>query len=173
MSADARLLVDLDLGPAHRSRLTAASELSYFIYCRIVYDDQLDDTHVTAPLPLYPKRRYELALVRLETYHSIPNITEANNTFVYSPNNGTTWKTITLSEGSYEMAQINAAIQRQLEVNGDWNSNGQIHYITVRANPSTLRAFIEITSTYHSIPNSLLRQRWQRLLKRLPRLRSG
>jgi len=32
MSADARLLVDLDLGPAHRSRLTAASELFYFIY---------------------------------------------------------------------------------------------------------------------------------------------
>jgi len=27
-------LVDLDLGPAHRSRLTAASELSYFIYLR-------------------------------------------------------------------------------------------------------------------------------------------
>ena len=32
MSADARLLVDLDLGPAHRSRLTAASELLYFNY---------------------------------------------------------------------------------------------------------------------------------------------
>ena len=32
MSADVRLLVDLDLGPAHRSRLTAVSELFYFTY---------------------------------------------------------------------------------------------------------------------------------------------
>jgi len=34
MSADARLLVDLDLGRAHRSRLTAVSEMFYFIYSR-------------------------------------------------------------------------------------------------------------------------------------------
>ena len=32
MSADARLLVDLDLGPAHGSRLTAVSELLYYAY---------------------------------------------------------------------------------------------------------------------------------------------
>jgi len=36
MSADARILVDLDLGPAHRSRLTAVSELSYFTYLRLM-----------------------------------------------------------------------------------------------------------------------------------------
>ena len=38
MSADARLLVDLDLGPAHRSRLTAVSELLYYAYCRVMTD---------------------------------------------------------------------------------------------------------------------------------------
>jgi len=46
-------------------------------------------THFSPPLYLNPKRRYELALVNLETYNSIPNITEANNHFVYS-SNGTT-----------------------------------------------------------------------------------
>jgi len=90
-------------------------------------------THLSPPLFLNPKRRYELALVNLETYNSIPNITEANNHFVYSPN-GTTWKTITLPEGSYELVQINTEIQRQLEANGDWNSSKNTHYITLGAN---------------------------------------
>lgn len=79
-------------------------------------------THISPPLYLNPKRRYELALVNLETYNSIPNITEANNHFVYSPD-GIVWKTITLPEGSYELVQINTEIQRQLQANGDWNSN--------------------------------------------------
>jgi len=53
------------------------------------------------------------------------------------------------------VAQINAAIQQQLEVNGDWNSSGQTHYITVGANPSTLRAFIEITSITYQLDVAL------------------
>jgi len=77
-----------------------------------------------------------MALVNLEIYNSIPNITVANNTFVSSHNGGSLWKKITLPEGSYEISQINAAIRRQLEVNGDWNSDDKSHYITVGANPS-------------------------------------
>jgi len=107
-------------------------------------------THLSLPLFLNPKRRYELALVNLEAYNSLPNITEANNHFVYSPN-GTTWKTITLPEGSYELVQINTEIQRQLEANGDWKSSKNTHYITVGANPSTLRTFIKIDSTAYQV----------------------
>jgi len=70
---------------------------------------------------------------------------------VYSPDNGATWKTITLREGSYEVAQINAEIQRQLETNGDWNAGASEHYISVGANVSTLRAFIEITSATYQV----------------------
>ena len=72
-------------------------------------------TNISPPLYLNPKRNYELALVNLETYHSIPNIDSTNNTFVYSPDGGTTWKTITLPTGSYEIAQINVKVQRQLK----------------------------------------------------------
>ena len=47
--------------------------------------------------------------------------------------------------------QINTEIQRQLEANGDWSSSKNTHYITVGANPSTLRSFIEINSTTYQV----------------------
>lgn len=89
-------------------------------------------------------------MVNLETYNSIPNIT-SDNTFVYSPNSGVTWKTITLPEGSYEVAQMNVEIQRQLEANGDWNAGDSKHYISVGPNLSTLRAFIKIESATYQV----------------------
>src|SRR6218665_3154665 len=108
-------------------------------------------TYFSPPLFLDPKRKYELALVNLETYNSVPIITTANNTFVYSPDSGVTWKTITVPEGSYEVIQINAEIQRQLEANGDWNAGAGEHYISVGPNLSTLRAFIKIESATYQV----------------------
>src|SRR5678816_424484 len=100
----------------------------------IIYSsDQTDYTTNFSPmLHLNPNKRFELALVNLETYNSIPNVDGNNNKFVYSNNAGTTWYPIVLPEGCYEIPQINAAIQRQLERNGHWNHtvNPQSHYIT-------------------------------------------
>jgi hypothetical protein len=120
----------------------------------IFSSDKTDYTTNFSPmLYLNPKKRFELALVNLETYNSIPNVDGTNNTFVYSSDNGTTWKTIRIPEGCYEIPQINAAIQRQLEVNGHWNSTAvpKSHYITVGANSSTLRAYVEITNTIYRV----------------------
>lgn len=119
----------------------------------IVVSAQTTDwtTAFSPPLFLDPKRKFEMALINLETYNSIPNVTSSNNTFVYTPDSGTTWKTITMPEGSYEVTQINAEIQRQLETNGDWNAGSSTHYISVGANTSTLRAFIEITNASYQV----------------------
>jgi hypothetical protein len=76
-------------------------------------------TDISPPLYLDPKKKHELALVNLETYNSIPNIVASNNSFVYSPDNGANWKTITIPEGSYELPQICTEIQLQLRNNGD------------------------------------------------------
>src|SRR5678815_1869735 len=116
--------------------------------------DQTDYTENFSPmLHLNPNKRYELALVNLETYNSIPNLDQTNNRFVYSNNTGTTWFTIVLPEGCYEIPQINAAIQRQLERNGHWDNtvNPQSHYITVGANSSTLRAYVDITNPNYRV----------------------
>ena len=108
-------------------------------------------TNISPPLYLNPKRNCELALVNIETYHSIPNIDSTNNTFVYSPDGGTTWKTITLPTGSYEIAQINVKVQRQLKENGDWNIGASEHYINIAINTATLRTTVEITSATYRV----------------------
>jgi hypothetical protein len=95
---------------------------------------------------LDPKKRYEVALVNLETYYSIPNIESANNSIVYSTDSGANWKTITILEGSCDLLAINGEIQRQMKASGDWNSASNEYYITLGGNTSTLRAFLEITS---------------------------
>lgn len=111
-------------------------------------------THFSPPFNLDPEKKYELALVNLETYNSVPNISSTNNTFVYSPSGGVTWKTISLPEGSYELTQINEEIQCQLKANGDWNSGregSEAYNIAVGANRATLRAYIEITGRNYKV----------------------
>ena len=54
------------------------------------------------PLKLDPKKEYEAAFLSLETYNTIPNITEKNNTFKYSIDSGNTWKIIKLPTDAYE-----------------------------------------------------------------------
>ena len=76
-------------------------------------------------------KRYEIALVNLETYYSFQNTDATNNDFKYSKDSGATWKTITISEGSYEITDINNAIQ---QARGDWDSADSKCYITIGAN---------------------------------------
>jgi len=74
------------------------------------------------PLKLDPKKEYEAAFLSLETYNSIPNITENNNVFKYSTDTGKTWKIIKLPVDAYEYTQIADEIQRQMIENNDFKS---------------------------------------------------
>lgn len=71
------------------------SDRSTYIKTRFNPLIQLDNT-----------KKYEMALVNLETYYSFSNINSTNNNFRYSPDNGTTWVDIDIPEGSYEIAAI-------------------------------------------------------------------
>ena len=69
---------------------------------------------------LDPKKNYEAALLSLDTYNSIPNISvNKNNIFTYSTDDGANWKTIALNTGAYELQAINNEIKRQIITNGD------------------------------------------------------
>ena len=69
-------------------------------------------TKYSPSISLDPKKKYEAALLSIDLYNSIPNITEKNNVFRYTPDNGQNWKTILLATGAYELSAINAEIQR-------------------------------------------------------------
>jgi len=96
---------------------------------------------------LDPKKEYEAALLSLDIYNSIPNITKGkNNVFKYSIDNGVTWKTIAFNTGAYELAAINDEIKRQLIANGDDDEA-----ITLTTNVSRLTSIVIIENQAYKI----------------------
>ena len=95
-------------------------------------------THFNPPLELEGKN--EIALMNLETYYSFPNITEKNNMFRYSPDNGKNWFEFSIQPGAYELNQINTEIQRQMSVNKHFDATQKHFYITIGTNTSTLKS---------------------------------
>ena len=100
---------------------------------------------------LDPNKEYEAALLSLDTYNSIPNITaNKNNVFNYSTDDGITWKTITLNTGAYELQAINNEIKRQIIVKGDDESA-----INITANISRLTSIVNIENPRYKIDFSV------------------
>ena len=99
-------------------------------------------------ISLSQDRNYEVALIRLETYYSFPNINETNNLFKYSPNFGTTWNTIAIPTGCYEISAINAYIQRAMKDAGYYDSTNSAYYITISTNFNTFKAIISLAPNY-------------------------
>jgi hypothetical protein len=108
-------------------------------------------TKYSPSIILDPRKKYEAALLSIDLYNSIPNITDKNNIFEYSTNTGVTWKTITLDPGSYELSAINDEIQRQMIANGDYDKINNLPYISITANISTLKSVIQISNPEYSV----------------------
>ena len=110
-------------------------------------------TSLQPPIRLDPKKEYEAAFLSLETYNSIPNITENNNTFKYSTDNGNTWKIIKLPMDAYEYTQIADEIQRQMVVNNDFKNKTDESKTAFYINFSICRlsSLIEITNPTYKI----------------------
>jgi hypothetical protein len=90
-------------------------------------------------------KNYEAALLSLETYNSIPNISVGkNNIFKYY--NGESWNVISLNTGAYELAAINNEIKRQLIANGDSDSA-----ISITANVSGLTSIVSIENPSYKV----------------------
>ena len=93
-------------------------------------------TSIYPPIKLDPSKRHEMALIRLETYNSIPNVDENNNIIRYELN-GEIYD-IVIPTGAYELSQINEVIQNKL-----------IHpnAFEILANNNTLKSIIRINET--------------------------
>src|SRR5271166_992214 len=101
---------------------------------------------------LDPSKKYEAALLSLHMFNSIPNIIDGkNNVFKYSIDNGITWKVISIATGAYELTAINNEIQRQMIVEGDFDKNNSLCYITITANESRGTSIINITNPNYQV----------------------
>jgi len=72
-------------------------------------------TRFNPHIQLKTDRKYEIALVNLETYYSFPNVDDTNNHFSYSPDGGGIWYHILIPEGSYDIEDINRVIQQKIK----------------------------------------------------------
>ena len=106
------------------------------------------NTRFNPKLELDEKKKYEIALVNLETYYSFPNIDETNNTFVYSPDNGNSWEKIKIPEGSYEIDDINDAIQHEMKKRTHYDEINEDYYINISANSNTLKSVLILGKDY-------------------------
>lgn len=107
-------------------------------------------TYYSTPIKLGLNKEYEVALVNLSTYNSIPNITSKNNIFKYSTDKGQTWKIVKLPQDAYEYIHIQDEIHRQMHD----DKEKQITFDICR-----LKSLIEIKNENYvidfSCPNSL------------------
>ena len=115
----------------------------------IVSDNESKFTTILNPtLELDRDKKYEIALVNLESYYSFPNINETNNVFVYSPDNGNLWVKIKIPEGSYEIDDINNTIQHEMEKRGHHDPINEDYYIYISANSNTLKYVLIMEKDY-------------------------
>ena len=115
-------------------------------------------TRFNPPIQLDKNKRYEVALVNLETYYSFPNVDASNNYFKYSPDGGITWFKIYITEGSYDITDINDTIQSNMRDNGHYGSDNDDYYITITANSNTLKCVLMLENDYQvdfREPNSI------------------
>ena len=94
----------------------------------------------------FPTRNYEMALNRLETYYSFPNIRPENSHFKISIDKGKTWTMMSIPTGCYEITAINITIQRLIEENG-----GKAKMINLLPNVNTLKCILDIKNENYQI----------------------
>ena len=86
---------------------------------------------------------YEIALYRLETYFSFPNINSSNNSIRISIDSSKSWFDLKISIGSYDINGINDALQRLLL---EKSNDGKVKkpYLMLSGNTNTRKCVLEI-----------------------------
>jgi len=102
------------------------------------------------PIELDRTRKYEMALVNLETYYSFPNLSDENNVFRYSPGfiqddstRQRQWVEVQIPEGSYDLIDIAETIKIVMKRN---EHNDETVKIT--ANTNALKSVLEIQDNF-------------------------
>ena len=125
---------------------------------QIVVSENSTKTKTTfnPPIELDRTRKYEMALVNLETYYSFPNLPDENNVFRYSPGfidvgrgdeddstRQRRWVEVQISEDSYDLIDIAETIKIVMKRN-----RHNEEPIKITANTNTLKSVLEIQDDF-------------------------
>jgi len=103
-------------------------------------------------LILNPNKKYEAALLFLDTYKSIPNITKGKiNKFKHSNDDGVSWKVLKLDTGLYEVETLSDEIQRLMTINGDYEDINTEFYISIVPNKIKLSCIVHISNPNYKV----------------------
>jgi len=107
-------------------------------------------TTFNPPIELDRTRKYEMALVNLETYYLFPNLSDENKVFRYSPgfieDNSTRqrqWVEVQIPEVSCNLIDIAETIKIVMKRNGHNDES-----IKITANTNTLKSALEIQDNF-------------------------
>ena len=107
---------------------------------------------LTSPIKLKPDKKYKVCLLNFHGVYSWHNIQSQslNNIVRYSPDNGITWKTITIPDGVYSYSDINKYIHDVMKTNGDYTTvlGEDVFDINISFNLSSFLVYIELTNSY-------------------------
>lgn len=110
-------------------------------------NDSIISSNYDPPLVLQDTVNYELALINLETFNSIPNIDSSNNKFYY----GDAGKFVEIAEGLYELKDIVIFLKRAFRNLAI--AKGDTIKIELKANNNTLRCMITCNRIVNFIPD--------------------
>src|ERR1043165_3911576 len=99
-------------------------------------------------IELDTNKKYEMALVNIESYFSFPNLDSTNNNFRYSPDDGGAWIEINIPEGCYEIADINEYLQRIMKEKGHYDTANDKPYISLQPKSNTSKSVLNIAPNY-------------------------
>lgn len=90
---------------------------------------------------IYLNGDYEMCMVSLQTYNSIPNVKDNNNIFRYSiSTKAYDWREIKIPEGTYDVEDLEGYINKQLKV-----LEGEDKVCFLEANNNTMKVSLKAT----------------------------
>ena len=106
------------------------------------------DTYFNPAIELEVTKKYEMALVNLETYYTFPNINKTNNIFRYSDDDGANWIDIHIPTGCYNITDLDTVIKQQMKHNGHYDETNNIYPVHIFANENRLNSVMTIQDRY-------------------------
>ena len=113
-----------------------------------------DDFTISFASPITLSSDYEVTLLSLSYVNSIRNIDTSynNTTFRYSPDNGSTWKTVTIPSGGYGLYDIDTYFKTVMKANNDYTAAtptaDEIYYLSFSVNANVQRVVLTVSNNY-------------------------
>lgn len=82
------------------------------------------------------------------TYYGFPTVNASNYLLKYPNDDERTWHNVFISEGSYEIQDMNKAIEQQLKQKNHYDSLNNKAFITLSSSISILKSVMKITGSH-------------------------